>query len=323
MPGRVIKSVGFLLIPDFALLSYAAAIEPLRAANLLAGKTLYGWRNASVGDRPAPASNGLTVLPDFKLGSDPGTLDLMLVCAGGNPTTFNDKRTFAWLRRLAARGVTLGGISGGPLILAKAGLLSGRRCTVHWLHAPAMAETFPDVEVTRSLFEIDRDRITCSGGVASLDMMVALITRDHGFKLGSAVSEWLLHTNVREGAGPQRMDLRHRLGTGDERLLRAVRAMESNLENPLTRGQLADFAGLSLRQLERSFQKELGRGVHEHYLVLRLAQARQFLQETSISIFGVALATGFASATQFSRAFKRHFGIGPRDLRQSGCQRSR
>ena len=313
--GPPVESVGFLLIPGFALMSYAGAVEPLRAANQLSGKTLYKWWNAAPADKPALASNGAAVMPDFKFGADVGSLDMMLVCAGGNPATFNDRRTFAWLKKLAARGITLGGISGGPFILAKAGLLAGRRCTVHWEHVPALQEAFPDVQLTRSLFEFDGDRVTCSGGVAGLDMMVALITRDHGYELAAAVSDWLLHTHVREGAGPQRMDLRFRLGVSDAKLLKALKVMEAHIETPLPRERLADLAGVSLRQLERSFQSELGRGVHEHYLVLRLGRSRQLLRETSLSILEVALAAGFASASQFSRAFRRSFGSTPREAR--------
>jgi transcriptional regulator GlxA family with amidase domain len=310
--------VGFLLVPGFSLMTYASLVEPLRAANQLTGNKLYNWWHAAPGDKPAIASNGAAVLPNFTFGSDAGALDLVIVCAGGNPATFNDRRTFAWLRKLAGQGVAIGGISGGPFILAKAGLLNGRRSTVHWEHWPALQEAFPSVRLTRALFELDGDRITCSGGVAGLDMMVALIARDHGYELGAAVSDWFLHTQVREGGRPQRMDLRFRLGVADDRLLKTLNAMEAHVEAPLSRPRLAKLAGLSLRQFERAFRKQVGRGIHEHYLALRLARARQLLRETSRSILEVALATGFASASQFSRAFGREFGIAPRDARRRG-----
>ena len=322
MPSPAITSVGFLLIPGFALMTYASAVEPLRAANQLAGRPLYKWWHAAPGDKPAIASSGAAILPDFKLGADPGPLDLMIVCAGGNPTTFEDRRTFTWLRRLANRGVIMGGVSGGPFILAKAGLLDNRRCTVHWEHEPAFREAFPHIQLTQSLFEIDSDRITCSGGVAGLDLMVALITRDHGYSLASGVSDWFLHTHVREGTGPQRMDLRLRLGVADERLLKALKLMESHLESPLPRDQLARAAGLSLRQLERAFHNQLGSGVHEHYLDLRLGRSRQLLRETSLSILEVAFAAGFTSASQFARAFRRKFSRTPREVRQERAQPS-
>lgn len=318
MPAaRPIKTVGFLLIPGFALLSYTTAMEPLRAANQLAGRTLYRWWHATPGNKPALASNGVSVLPDYAFDA-PGAAhpDLLFVCAGGNPATFKDRRTFAWLRRQASHGVTLGGVSGGPFILAKAGLLNGYRCTVHWEHQPALEETFPHIQLTRSIFEMDRDRITCSGGVAGLDMMVALIARDHGLALAASVSEWFLHTHIRDGARPQRMDLRLRLGIADDRLLKVLREMEKHLERPLSRRQLAESAGVSLRQLERSFRDNLAQGVHRYYLSVRLRRAGQLLRETSLSVLQIAVATGFSSPSQFSRAFRHYFGLRPREFRQ-------
>ncbi len=294
-------------------MSYAATVEPLRAANLLTGRSLYRWWHATPGDQPAIASCGAAVLPDFAFGARVDELDLLLVCAGGNPAQFKDRQTFAWLRKLARQGVVIGGVSAGPFILAKAGLLEGRRCTVHWEHMPAFQEAFPTVNLTRSLFELDGDRITCSGGVAALDMMTALIVRDHGRRLGAAISDWFLHGVVREGVGPQRMDLRFRLGVADEAVLAALKAMEENLEEPLSRRQLANLAGTSLRQLERSFRRHLRRGVHQHYLALRLGRAQHLLRETSLAVVEIALATGFGSASQFARAYRRAFGFSPRE----------
>jgi transcriptional regulator GlxA family with amidase domain len=147
-------------------------------------------------------------------------------------------------------------------------------------------------------------------------MMVALITRDHGYELVAAVGDWFLHTHVREADRPQRRDLRLRFGIANDKLLEALSAMEAHLEAPLSRQRLANLASVSLRQLERGFRSHLGRGVHEHYLALRLGRARQFLRETSLSILEVALATGFTSASQFARAFRRTFGFPPRRMRQ-------
>lgn len=310
-PPQRIASVGFILLPQFALMSYASTIEPMRAANQIAGRELYRWWHAAPGDVPATASNGVSVVPDFTFGADDPGLDLVLVCAGGNPAAYRSKPTFAWLRRLARRGAVVGGVSGGPFILARAGLLDDRRCTLHWEHAPAFQEAFPDVELTRSLFEIDNDRITCSGGIAGLDMMVALISRDHGHELAAAVGDWFLHTHVREGVGPQRMDLRFRLGITDEGLLAVLREMEATLDQPLSRSALANRARMSLRQLERSFRRQVGRGIHEHYLVLRLERSRQLLRQSPLSITEIALATGFPGTSQFSRAFRKSFGYPP------------
>ena len=311
------QTVGFLLVPGFALMSYAAAIEPLRAANLLSGRELYRWWHAAPGGKPVPASNGVAILPDCGTSKE-READQVFVCAGGNPATFDDKSTFAWLRRLARKGVTIGGISGGPYVLAKAGLLDERRATLHWEHLPAFREAFPDVTVVPSLFEIDGNRITCSGGISALDMMVALIERDHGRQLAAAVGDWFLHTHIREGMGPQRMDLRLRLGIADEKLLRVLRRMEGNIEAPQSRAELARIAGVSVRQLERLFRRHLGHGIHRQYSSMRLERARQLLRETTLPVLDVAIATGFSSSSQFARAYKRTFGEPPSRTRLSG-----
>jgi len=310
-------TVGFLLVPGFALMSYAAAIEPLRAANLLSGNELYRWWHAAPGGRPVMASNGVGIIPDYGTSADRDA-DKVFVCAGGNPALFDDKSVFAWLRRLARKGATIGGISGGPYVLAKAGLLDNRRATLHWEHMPAFREAFPDVTVMPSLFEIDGNRITCSGGISALDMMVVLIERDHGRQLAASVGDWFLHTHIREGFGPQRMDLRYRLGVADEKLLSVLRAMERSIETPLARAELARAAGISLRQLERLFERHIGHGIHSHYRWLRLERARQLLRETSLPVLDVAFATGFASSSQFARAYSRAFGEPPSDTRMSG-----
>jgi transcriptional regulator GlxA family with amidase domain len=243
---------------------------------------------------------------------------MVFVCAGGNPAIFDDKAVFAWLRRLAREGVTIGGISGGPYVLAKAGLLDERRATLHWEHMPAFREAFPDITVVPSLFEIDGNRITCSGGISALDMMVTLIERDHGRLLAASVGDWFLHTHIREGFGPQRMDLRYRLGIADEKLLSVLGAMETSIETPQPREALARSVGISLRQLERLFHRHIGHGIQAHYRWLRLERARQLLRETTLPVLDVALATGFASASQFARAYGKAFREPPSRTRLSG-----
>lgn len=291
-------------------MSYAAAVEPLRAANLISGRTLYRWWHAAPGGKRVTASNGVAIIPDIGVGTE-RDVDILFVCAGGNPATFNDKSAFAWLRRLARRGATIGGISGGPYILARAELLDGHRATLHWEHQPAFSEAFPGIALTPSLFEIDSNRITCSGGISALDMMVALIERDHGHELAAAVGDWFLHTQIREGMGPQRMDLRFRLGVTDEKLLRVLRQMETRIETPQSRAELARLAGVSVRQLERLFHRDLRRGIHQHYVLMRLERARRLLRETDLPVLDIAVATGFSSSSQFARAYSRAFSESP------------
>jgi transcriptional regulator GlxA family with amidase domain len=301
---------GFLLIDDFALMSFASAVEPLRAANILAGRMLYEWSHISTGAGAIAASNGLSVTADHTI-ADKIRFDTVLVCAGGNPAAFDDAKAIAWLRRLARSGCAIGGVSGGPFILAKAGILDGVRCTIHWEHLPAFTEAFPDLVSTRTLFEIDRGRLTCGGGVAALDMMHALIRRDHGQSLAARVSDWYLQTAVRLGDSTQRISLLERVGTNNRSLIAAIGSMERQLASPMSRAALAKAAHVSVRQLERLFAKHLGVTIGQHYLALRLTKAQALLRQTSLPIVQIGAECGFANASHFARVYRERFATLP------------
>lgn len=302
--------LGLLLIEGFSLLSYASVIEPYRAANALAKRGLYQWVHLSPDGRPVTSSNGVTISPDRRL-EDKALCDTVFVVAGGNPATFSDVKTFAWLRRQVSRNVMLVGVSGGPFILAKAGLLNDHRMTIHWDHWPSFIEAFPLLRIESSLYVIDRKRVTCAGGIAGLDLAVELIEREQGHALASQVSEWLIGAKPRAAEAPQRQSLRDRHGINDDRMLRVLAAMEEAIEMTKSRRELALLAGLSVRQLERLFNKSLGRTVHETYLRIRLNQANQLLLKTSMSAMEIALACGFRTSSHFARVFGEQFGRPP------------
>lgn len=304
------QHVGFLLIPGFPMLSFASVIESIRAANMLSQKALYRWSLIAVDGGYCEASNGLRFEAEYEVGTG-ADFDYVFVCAGGNPALFKHDGTFRWLKKLARQKTTIGGLSGGAYILALAGILTGYRFTVHWEHAPAFVEDYPELDLRKSLFEIDRDRLTASGGSAPLDMMHVLIAREHGQELAIAVSDWFLQTHIREGAGPQRMQLRERLGIANEPLLKVIEQMEKRTENPLTRRELAGIARVSIRQLERLFSRNLGHSMGAHYLEIRLDRARILIRQTGLSILEVGIACGFQNSSHFSRVYKARYGRAP------------
>lgn len=308
------RSVGFLLVPGFSMMSYVSAIEPCRAANHLSGAALYAWPHFSADGSPVVSSTGLSFHLDHKAG-DELALDMLLVFAGGNAAHFHHAPTLAWLRALARRGTAIGGISGGAYLLARAGVLNGRRCTIHWEHQPAFCEEFPALSPTGNLYEVDRGRLTCSGGIAALDMMRDVIERDHGAVLGSAVCEWFLHTNRRTGTDPQRMDLQARTGVSNRKLLAAIGHMEANLAEPKSNAALAAMSGVSVRHLERLFRTHLQRSARSYYLELRLRRARALLRDTTLPLLEIAVACGFQSGSYFASTYKRHFHIQPHSER--------
>jgi transcriptional regulator GlxA family with amidase domain len=299
--------IGFLLIDGFALMSYASVVEAFRAANVLSGRTLYEWKHISVREAFINVSNGARFRADAQI-DDTLALDLLLVCAAGNPALFRDKRTFARLRYLASRKMRIGGVSGGPYILARAGLLDGYRCTIHWEHRPAFVEAFPQLDVQQGLYVIDRDRLTCAGGIAGLDLATALIAENHGRQLATMVNDWFLQTQLREAHATQRVSLRERYKSTNEKVLATLAAMEANLEEPLSRATLARRNQVSVRQLERLFRSNLRQTIGTTYMRIRLTRAAILLKESSVPLIDIALASGFASASHFSRAFKSWHG---------------
>lgn len=295
-------------------MSYSAALEPLRAANLMAGRPLYDICNLPVSGSQSVSSSGAIVPATDEAGEQTG-FDLILVVAGGDPARFSDNRIFQWLRREARRGVLMAGVSGGPVILARAGLMAGRRMTVHWEHAPVLAEISPDLMVERTLYVIDRDRMTCAGGTAPLDMMHALITRHHGPAFARQVSDWFLHTEIRPSGGPQRAGVAERYGTTNAVIALAIEAMENHIADPLDLGQVAQLSGIGPRQLCRLFKSRMDTSTMTFYRDLRLDKARSLIAQSTLSITEIALATGFSTSAHLSRCFRARFGVTPSSLR--------
>jgi transcriptional regulator GlxA family with amidase domain len=309
------KTLGLLLVNGFALMAYAAIVESYRAANALSGRTLYRWSHISIDGQPCRASNGATIVRDLTIG-DAAACDVLFVFAGGDPTTFDDPGTFAWLRQMAAGGTVMVGVSGGPYILARAGLLEGRRATVHWEYREAFENAFPSTTCQPSLFVFDGRRVTCAGGMAGMDLAVNLIERDHGHALAVAVSDWFIRSELRVADRPQRLSLRERYGISNERVLRVLAEMEQAIEEPITRDALAAAAGISIRQLERLVRSETGRGLRDTYLRIRLLHAQHLLRNTGMNMTAIALACGFASASHFSRTHRQQFGHPPSHARR-------
>ncbi|HEX7387939.1 MAG TPA: GlxA family transcriptional regulator [Castellaniella sp.] len=297
---------GFLLIPQFSMLSFAGVLEPLRMANRLAGAPLYRWWLFTPDDQPVLASNGIPFRPTAEIGH-PGPLDTLIVVASIDVASYCTPAILHWLRALASRGINLGATSVGPLLLAKAGLLNHRRCTLHWENINGLREEFPDLDLTNELYEIDGKRLTCSGGTAGLDMMMHLIGQRHGYQLAVDVAEQCIHPEIRESRASQRLSLRNRLNVTNPHLVAVIECMELHLEDTLSCDQLARQVGLSVRHMHRLFKKNLAMSPSAFYLDLRLKRARALLEQTGLPISEIALACGFAAAPHFASCYKRRF----------------
>lgn len=314
--ARPPQRFAFVLIPNFSMIAFTSAIEALRIANRMAGRTLYSWQIVSKQSGLVSASNGCRVMTDQSLADvnvGPGqNQPTIIICTGLGAERIADRELFAWLRRADRSGAVLGALCTGAHLLARAGLLDGHRCTIHWENLPGFMEEFPGVDVSADLFEVDRNRLTCSGGTAALDLMLHLIARDHGQEVAVKVSEQCLLDRIRQPHDHQRMPYRVRLGIHHAKLINAIEMMESNVEEPLDQEMLARYVGLSRRQLERLFRKHLGRTPAQYYLELRLERARHLLYQTTMPIMNVAFACGFVSASHFSTCYRQMYGKTPR-----------
>ncbi len=321
--GKQPGVIGFFLIPSFSMIAFASAIEPLRLANRLSEKALYEWVLITRDGGPVTASNGISVNPHFAMTDYDSNMasramPTLLLVSGVGAEIYNNQDTVGWLRRLDRQGADIGALCTGAHVLARAGLLDGKVCTLHWENIPSFRETYPDIDVTDDLFEIDGNRVTCSGGAAALDLMLHLIREERGEDLANRISEECILDLVRGGQDHQRMPLAVRLGVDNRKLIDSIHMMETNLEEPLSQEALAAAVGVSRRQLERLFQRHVGRPPNRYYMQLRLDRARKLLLQTDMAIVDVAMACGFVSASHFAKCYRQFYGMTPRQARVSG-----
>ena len=275
-PALPSSKFAFLTLPNYSLIAVSNAVEPLRMANRVVGQDVYEWSIASLDGRPVLASCGLDLTPTVALDKI-GKVDILFVCGGINVRDAVTPPLLAALRRLADRRVALGALCTGGYALAHAGLLDNYRATIHWENLSALREEFPRVQITDQLFSIDRERYTCSGGTAPLDLMLNLIQLKLGPGISQLVSEQFVLERVRSDQDIQYIPLRAQVGASHRNLIRVAQLMEEHIEKPLSLDMIARSTGLSRRQIERLFRRYLNCVPKQYYLKMRLRRARELL----------------------------------------------
>jgi len=310
----------FVLLKNFTMLSFASAIEALRIANRTAGKELYVWTKIGEGGGSIACSNGC----EFQLDGDlieTERDDTIMLCGGIDIQDATTKKLLNWVRREARKGATIAGLCTAGYSMARAGLLDGKKATIHWENQDSFTEEFDEVELTKSVFVIDGNRMTTAGGTASIDMMLKLIADDHGEELGNAVADQLVYSSIRTDQDTQRLSIPTRIGVRHPKLSQVIQMMEQNIEEPISPSILAKEVGMSTRQLERLFRRYLSRSPKRYYMELRLQKARNLLMQTDMTVINVALACGFASPSHFSKCYRSHYNTTP--YRERGTMATR
>ena len=300
----------FVLIENFTLLSFSSALDALRIANRMSGKTLYEWTFIGENEGVVSCSAGT----QFKLDNSLIELhrdDTVLLCGGTSIQEATTKKLIGWLRREARRGLTIGGLCTAAYPMAKAGLLDDKKATIHWENQDSFAEEFLEVELTKTVFVCDGNRYTTAGGTSSIDLLLKIIADEHGEELANAVADQMIYSSIRTDQDTQRLSVPTRIGVRHPKLSKVIQMMEINIEEPISPSILAKDVGMSTRQLERLFRRYLDRSPKRYYMELRLQKARNLLMQTDMSVINVALACGFASPSHFSKCYRAHYDTTP------------
>ncbi|RDD61022.1 GlxA family transcriptional regulator [Ferruginivarius sediminum] len=309
------RRIGILLLPGYSLLGLGAMTEAFEAANAACGERAFVCRRIALGVS-LPAGTGgrrLDLHSEAEVAGTPSNYDAILLPGG------EDRRdsygVCAWLRRGARHGVLVGGFGDACRILGRAGLLHERPCAVHWSLSESFSEDFPEADLRPTLYELHRGVLTCAGGAATLDAVIELIAHFQDRRLATEVAERLVYQRLPEQPDSQRLSMARRLGTANPHLASALEMIESELDEPISSGELAARVGISPRQLERLFSRYVGCSPLRYHRERRLEKARTLLTQTSLPVTEVAVACGFTSVSHFTRCYKRVFGEIPSKAR--------
>ncbi|MFT4149809.1 MAG: GlxA family transcriptional regulator [Paracoccaceae bacterium] len=302
--------VAFVLVPQFTMLAFTSAVEPLRAANQLSGKTIFEWQVFSESGQPITASNGVPLVPDGPLPKE-APAGYVLICGGVEPEVTTTATLADWIRAQWRRGRIVGSLCSGAYTLARAGILKGRTFTLHWENIPGFREAYPDLEPARRVYCIDDRLITCAGGVAAAELSLKLIHDHCGAELSQAAMNMCLLSQRRQPDDDQMTSLATRLGTRNEHVVKAVSYMEARLEEEFHLDDCAAHVGVTRRQIQRLFQQFLGVTPIQYLNTLRLQRGRALLSETNMSVMEVAVSSGYVSASHFAKSFRKKYGVSP------------
>ena len=313
-PKHYPQKISFLLVPGFSLFGLTSMLDPLRHANRTSNRELYEWQLVSEQGGLISSSDSIEIMCNASI-RQPGSSDTLIICAGEAPQEQITPALLGFVRQQASHGADIGCQDTAAYIAAAAGVLDGYRSTIHWENLQSMAESFPRVELVQELLVVDRKRFSCPGALSGLDMMLHLIKSQHGNGLATAVADELVYTHKRSHSDPQRTSVQQRLDSRNAHLVSAVELMDRNIEETLSIPEIADYLGISDRELERLFKHYLQQTPSAYYRNLRLDQARWMLQQTTDSVTSISVACGFASLSHFSRSYQQRFKNKPSEER--------
>jgi len=313
-PDQSRLTIGVLILPDSNMLSLAACVDPLRAANRRADHEVFRWQLYSPDGGAVLLTSGISIATEtFEHRAD---IDVLILVAGFRLTAHTTPTLLQRLRQIAPRIQAIGGVDGGSWVLARSGLLDHQTATTHWEDLEEFREVFPLINTVRDRFTISGRYFTAGGAMPTIDLMMHLIRSRLGAKLADSVASALIYDAAPTASAPQLPVATARLRRTAPKIAKVVEIMGQSIEEAPQVAELARQVGLSRRGLELLFQRELAQPPGSFFLNLRLQEARRLALDTALGAQLIGLRTGFASQAAFARAFRREFGLSVRALRR-------
>jgi transcriptional regulator GlxA family with amidase domain len=314
-PDAASLKVTFLVLSGCSLMCVASAIDPLRAANRICGRTVFDWTAVSLDGQPPLTTSGLPVSTKERF--DPAAVgDLLIIIGGFGSRSALSPTDLAAFKRATGKARMVAGIEAGTWVLAQTGLLNGRAATTHWEDLEDFATAFPEIDVRPDRYVIDGKTATAGGASPGFDLMLHLVATRLGMAVALDVASVFVYDQAHAPSDAQPLVSLGRLHQYDRRLVAAIRLMEANIDRPLTAGAIAAKVNVSPRTLEMLFRQALGDSPAAYYLRLRLNAARRLVLDTTEKMADIAARTGFSSPAAFSRAFARAFAMSPASIRR-------
>ena len=299
-----------LLLPQSSLMSLAATLDTMRAANRISRRRIFEWQVTTLDGEPATLSCGQNIYPDKNFDQECSG-DLLICIAAFGHQKHMQAQQLSVFKRQAKNFSYIGAVESGSWILARAGYLQGRSATTHWEDLEDFRDSFPAINVRPDRYVIDGKYFTTGGAAPTIDLFLHLIRCRYGHTLALEVASVFIYEGKHSAEVPQPLVSLGALQETQPKITAAIRLMEQHIDTPLSTTQIAQQLFISRRNLELLFRRQLSTSPQRYYKRLRLQAARRLVLDSEHNMQEIAVRCGFNSLAAFSREFKRFFQLSP------------
>ncbi|MFI6431806.1 GlxA family transcriptional regulator [Rhodococcus oryzae] len=312
----MLSSVAVLLVDHAAMFEFGVVCEVFGVDRTAAGLPAFDFRvcGPEAGVPLTSVTPGISITPERGLDGLRGA-DLVAIPASATRTDF-PPAVVAALREASDAGATVLTVCSGAFLAGAAGLLDGRRCTTHWVHADELARAFPTTTVDPDVLFVDEGNlITSAGTAAGIDACLHLVRRELGSAVANTIARRMVVPPQRDGGQRQFIE-RAVVDCADDSITDTLRWMSEHLDATHSIESLAARSTMSTRTFARKFAAETGTTPVKWLTTQRVLLAQQLLEETGYGLEEIAGRCGFGSGALLRHHFHRQVGLAPADYRR-------